>query len=257
MKKMISLLKQVLLVAAIAGLLSACASSPDPSEAYKGESQEQIYQAGKTALQDKNFSEAIKRFEALDVQYPFGEHTESAQFYLIYAYYMKDDHALAVAAADRFIRLHPTNPHVDYAYYMRGLANYYQNLGVIERLFSVDLATRDLTQMQKAYRDFSDVVYHYPNSIYAPSAHQYMIYLRNMMAAHELHVANYYYQKHAYVAASNRASNIVAHYEGAPAVEDALVVMVQSYHHLGLTKMEQDALAVLKYNYPNKTVDLS
>src|SRR5579862_5592911 len=116
-------IRSIGLLTMLAGLLSACGTSTDPSEAYKGESQQQIYQAGKVALQDKSYSEAIKRFEALDVQYPFGTDTESAQFFLIYAYYMKDEHALSVAAADRFIRLHPTNPHADYAYYMRGLAN--------------------------------------------------------------------------------------------------------------------------------------
>lgn len=248
MKKAI---RSLLIATALAGFLTACGSATDPSEAYKGETQQQIYQAGKVSLQDKNYSEAIKRFEALDVQYPFGSNTESAQFYLIYAYYMKDEHALSVAAADRFIRLHPTNPHVDYAYYMRGLANYYQNLGLIERFFAIDLATRDLTQIQKSYRDFNDVTRQYPNSIYAPSAHQYTVYLRNIMAAHELHVANYYYERKAYLAAANRANDLVLHFEGAPSTEGALVVMAKSYHELGLTKMEQDALAVLRSNYPS------
>jgi outer membrane protein assembly factor BamD len=246
-----------ILLTAIATWLSACGSSTDPSEAYKGESQQQIYQAGKVALQDKSYSETIKRFEALDVQYPYGVDTESAQFYLIYAYYMKEDHALSVAAADRFIRLHPTNSHVDYAYYMRGLANYYQNLGIIERMFAVDLATRDLTQIQKSYHDFSDLSMQFPNSIYAPSARQYLIYLRNILAAHELQVAKYYFAKKAYVAAANRAGDVVAHYQGAPVVPDALVIMTESYHQLGLTKMEQDTLKVLQYNYPDKTVDIN
>jgi outer membrane protein assembly factor BamD len=245
----------VLMLATAAGLLTACGTSTDPSEAYKNETQQQIYQAGKVALQDKSYSEAIKRFEALDVQYPFGVDTESAQFFLIYAYYMKEDHALSVAAADRFIRLHPTNPHVDYAYYMRGLANYYQNMGVIERLFTIDLATRDLTQIQKSYHDFSELSRQFPNSIYAPSARQYMIYLRNILASHELHVAKYYFAKKAYVAAANRAGGLVAHYQGAPSVPEALAVMAQSYHELGLTRMEADTLRVMKYNgYSNLPV---
>lgn len=240
----------------LAGSLAACGSAVDPSDAYKGESPRQIYQAGKAALEDRSYGEAIKRFEALDVQYPYGAETESAQFYLIYAYYMKEEYALCVSAADHFIRLHPTSPNVDYAYYMRGLANYYQNLGILERLFSIDLATRDLTQIQKSYQDFSEVVHRFPNSRYAPSAHQYMIYLRNVLANHELHVAEYYYERKAYVASANRASGLVAHYQGAPAVEDGLVMMAKSYHKLGLTKLEQDTLLVLRYNYPNRRVDL-
>jgi len=239
-----------LLMALFAGFLTACGTGTDPSEAYPGETPQHIYQAGKVALQDKNYSEAIKRFEALDVQYPFGSDTESAQYFLIYAYYMKDEHALSVAAADHFIRLHPMHPHTDYAYYMRGLANYYQNMGFLERFFAVDLATRDLTQIKKSYSDFRDVTQRYPASLYAPSSHQYMIYLRNIMAAHELHVANYYYDRKAYVAAANRASDLITHYQGAPSMEAALVVMANSYHQLGLTKMEQDTLSVLKYNYP-------
>ncbi|OGT42678.1 MAG: hypothetical protein A3F42_06075 [Gammaproteobacteria bacterium RIFCSPHIGHO2_12_FULL_37_34] len=234
---------------AIPLLLTACASAVEPSEAYKDETPEQIYQHGKVALQDKSYSEAIKRFEALDVQYPFGIETESAQLYLIYAYYMKDEYTMAVAAADRFIRLHPTNSHVDYAYYMRGLSDYYQNMGVIERLFNVDLAARDLTQMQKSYRDFDELVSRFPNSHYTPPAHQYMIYMRNMMANHELQVAQYYYNRNAYVAAANRASDVVMHYQGAGAVVDALKLMMQSYHQLGMTKLEQDTRLILQYNF--------
>ena len=256
MKNNMKQVRKIVIATLLAGSLAACGTVTDPSEAYKGESPHQIYQAGKTALDDKSYGEAIKRFEALDVQYPYGPETESAQFYLIYAYYMKEEHALCVSAADHFIRLHPTSPNVDYAYYMRGLANYYQNLGMLERLFAIDLATRDLTQIQKAYQDFSEVVHRFPDSRYAPSAHQYMVYLRNILATHELHVAEYYYQRKAYVAAANRASELVAHYQGAPAVEDGLVIMAKSYHKLGLTKMEQDTLLVLRYNYPNKKVDL-
>jgi outer membrane protein assembly factor BamD len=232
-------------------LVTACSSVIDPSEAYKGESPQQIYAHGKESLKDKNYSEAIKRFEALDVQYPFGNETESAQFYMIYAYYMKEEYAMSVSAADRFIRLHPTNPNVDYAYYMRGIADYYQNLGVMERLFSLDLATRDLTQVQKSYNDFNELVIRFPRSRYAASAHQYLIYLRNIMANHELQVANYYYDREAYVAAANRAAELVAHYQGAPAIKPALQLLAKAYHQLGMTKLEQDTLAVLHYNFPD------
>ena len=238
----------------MAALLASCSATTEPSEAYKNETPQQIYQRGKSSLQDKGYSEAVKRFEALDVQYPFDADTENAQLYLIYAYYMKEDYPLASAEADRFIRIHPTNPHIDYAYYMRGLSNYYQNLGFFERFFMVDLATRDTSQLQKAYVDFNQLIHRFPNSRYVPSAHQYLIYLRNILAAHEEQVAEYYYQRKAYVASANRAADVVAHYQGAPAVKDALILMVKSYHQIGETKLEQDALTVLKYNYPNAMV---
>lgn len=236
---------------AVFAFLVGCASTSDPADAYKGESAEQIFQKGEEAMRDGSYREAIKRFEALDVQYPLGRNTEIAQLQIIYAYYMTDDYAMAEAAADRFIHSHPANPHVDYAYYMRGLSNYFQNMGVFERFFAVDLAKRDLNQIKKSYDDFSELVERFPESRYAPAAYQYMIYLRNVIANHELQVAQYYYSKEAYVAAANRAGNVVRHYQGAPAVPDALVIMAKSYRYLQLKENEREAMSVLQYNYPN------
>src|SRR5690606_27889016 len=148
-------------------------------------------------------------------------------FYLIYAYYMREEYTLAASAADRFIRLYPTYPHVDYAYYLRGLSDFYKNLGILERMFTVNLATRDLSQIRKSYMDFSELYERFPQSMYAPSAHQYMVFLRNMIASHQYETAKFYYDRRAYLAAANRASDVVQHYQGAPAVVDSLVLMVQ------------------------------
>ncbi|OGT53367.1 MAG: hypothetical protein A3E84_01440 [Gammaproteobacteria bacterium RIFCSPHIGHO2_12_FULL_42_13] len=232
-------------------LLTSCGTTKGASEAYQGESEKEIFNNGEEALRSKDYSEAIKRFEALEVQYPFGHDTEIAQLHIIYAYYRKEEYPLAVAAADRFIRLHPVSPHVDYAYYMRGMSDYYENIGMLERVFSINLANRDLTHLQKAFNDFTEFTQRFPNSRYAPSAHQYMIYLRNILADHELIVAEYYYSRKAYMAAANRASEVVRHYEGAPQVPKALVIMVKSYRHLHLAQPEQEAMTVLQYNYPN------
>ncbi len=231
--------------------LTACSTAVDPAEAYKGESAQQIFNKGESELRDRSYSEAIKRFEALDAQYPYEHNTETAQLHIIYAYYMSSDYASAEAAADRFVHAYPTSPHADYAYYMRGLSNYFQNLGVFEKIFAVDLATRDLSQVKKSYADFAEVVKVYPNSYYAPAAHQYMVYLRNLLANHELEVAQYYYGRGAYVAAADRANIVVRQFQGAPAVPKALVIMVKSYRHLDTAKAENDAMQVLQYNYPN------
>lgn len=244
-------LKKYLALALLPFLLNACSSSTDPSEAFKGENAEQIFQKGEVALRGKNYSEAIKRFEALEVQYPIYPNTQIAELHIIYAYYMNSDYASSEAAADRYIHSYPTSPHIDYAYYMLGLSNFYQNLGVFERLFKVDLATRDLDQMKKSYNNFATVVRLFPDSPYAAGAHQYMVYLRNLMANHELQVADYYYSRKAYVAAANRANTIVRHFQGAPVVPDALVIMVKSYRALHATQLSNDALRVLQYNYPN------
>lgn len=232
-------------------LLNGCASSKDPAEAFKGENSVQIFQRGEDALRKRNYSEATKRFEALEVQYPLEPRTQIAELHIIYAYYMSSDYASAEAAADRFIHSHPTNPHIDYAYYMQGLSNYYHNLGVFERIFTVDIATRDLEQIKKSYAHFATVVRLFPDSRYAPSAHQYMIYLRNVIADHELEVAQYYYSRKAYVAAVNRANTVVRHFQGATAVPEALVLMVRSYRALHELELANDTLAVIQYNYPN------
>jgi outer membrane protein assembly factor BamD len=233
--------------------LCACNTTTDPADSYKGEGPEQIFQKGEGYLKEKSYSEAAKRYEALEVQYPLYPKTQIAQLHIIYAYYKNGDYASAEAAADHFIHTYPTSPHIDYAYYMLGLSNYYQNLGVFEKIFNVDLATRDLTQVKKSFDDFATVVRDYPNSPYAPAAYQYMIYLKNVMADYELHIAQYYYDRKAYVAAANRANTIVRHYQGASAVPDALVIMVKSYRALHLSQLEMDSLAVLNYNYPNSS----
>lgn len=244
-----------LIIIILTVILTACATSNEPAEAFVGESPQSIYRSGVESLKDKSYTDAIKRFEALDIQYPYYPETENAQLYLIYAYYMKEDYALALAAADHFIRLHPTSPHVPYALYLRGITNYYQNMGVMEKIFAVDLATRDLTQIQKSYYDFNQIVTRFPSSRYAGPARQYLVYLRNVMANHELQVAKYYYNRKAYVAAVNRASTVVAHYQGAPAVLPALELSAKAYRALGMHKLEQDTVRILQYNYPQYQIN--
>ena len=241
----------IIATTSLVSLLTACSTTQDPATAYKNQTAEQIFQEGEKELRSNNYQDAIKHYEALDVQYPFGPHEEMLQLHSIYAYYMAGDYASAEAAADRFIHAHPTSRHTDYAYYMRGLSNYYQNLGIFEKVFAIDLATRDLGQIKKSYKDFSELVYLFPNSYYAPAAHQYMMYLRNLLANHELEVAQYYFGRKAYVAAANRATLVVRHYEGSPAVPEALVVMAQSYRAMHLKTNEDEVLKVLQYNYPD------
>lgn len=232
-------------------LMTACSTTAkDPAEMYRNESAEQIFEKGEDALRSRHYSEAAKRFEALEIQYPFNRNVETAQLHVIYAYYMIDDYASAESAADRFVHAHPASPHADYALYMRGISNYFQNLGVFERAFRVNLATRDLTQIKKSYADFAQLYKYYPNSTYGPAAHQQMVYLRNLIADHELDVAQYYYTRGAYVAAANRANLVIRHYQGTPAVPDALVLMVKSYRKLNLVQNANESMSVLQYNYP-------
>lgn len=233
--------------------MSACSTKTGPAEAYKGESPKQIFHAGELDMQKGDYSEAIKRFEALDVQYPLEHETELAEVQLVYAYYRKEEYPMAVSAATRFTRLHPMSQYTDYVYFIEGLSEYYQNQGVLDRVFSVDLAKRDLEPMKKAFFDFSTIVDRFPNGRYAPVAYQYMIYLRNILAKHQLQVAQFYYDRKAYVAAINRANGVVLHYQGSPYVPQALVVMTKSYRALGLKKEENDSLSLLRYSYPDSS----
>lgn len=242
-----------LLLAGTTVVLASCASKIGPAEAYKGETPRQIFEAGEQDMVKGDYTEAIKRFEALDVQYPVEAEAELAEVHLIYAYYRKEEYQMAVAAADRFIRVHPMSQYTDYAYLMKGLSDYYQNQGALDRIFAVDLAKRDVAPVKKAYADFSMIVERFPNSRYAPAAYQYMIYYRNLLARHQLQLAQFYYERKAYVATINRAELVIKHYEGSPSVPQALVLMKKSYRELHYTKQENEMLALLEYNYPNSS----
>lgn len=239
----------------VIGLVNGCSSTnPDPTKVFQNQSATQIYRDGEQALAERDYSQAIKHFEALDALYPFTAHTEQAQLDLLYAYYQNDDTASAGAAAERFIRLYPQSAHVDYAYYMRGLAHFDQDRGWFQRIAPTDLSARDAGSMQQAFDDFGQLVRLYPSSVYAPDARQRMIYLRNMFAGHELHIAEFYFEKQAYVAAVNRTNYIVQHFQSTPQVEVALGIMVRSYRKLGLTTLADQTKSLLQLNYPNSVV---
>lgn len=222
-----------------------------PAEIFQGKNAQTIYQTGTQDLNKKKYKDAIKNFEGLDALYPFSPYQANAQLRLIYAYYMDENYVSAAATATRFIRLYPTDQHVDYAYFMRGMAHYQENRGFASKYFNLDLAQRDLSSEQQAFDDFLLLTQRYPNSMYAKNARERLINLRNIMALHEVEVALYYYKHSAYMAAINRANYVVTHYQTSPAVIPALGIMVQAYRKLGMTKLADQTLSVLGYNYPN------
>ena len=251
LRRVMKLIK-FLLVITLALALSACASDKtvqDPGAAFKGQSEQQIYVGGESALISGDYASAIKHFEALDTLYPFGKHAQQAQLDIIYAYYKNDDVASTLAAADRYIHLYPMGPYVDYAYYMRGLAEFYENHGFLNTYFPTNFAQRDTTALKQAFLDFSQLVYHYPNSKYTPDARLRMIYIRNIIASHELEVAHFYYVRQAYVAAANRANIVVQHYQQSTSVPGALVLMTEAYIKLEDYPDAQQSLSILKLNF--------
>lgn len=229
--------------------LTACKTS-EAYSAYQGQSDQQIFSLGEHHLSRGNSEAAIRDFEALDALYPFGEYSQQAQLDIILAYYKHGDTDEALAAADRYIRLYPRGPNVDYAYYMKGLINLGPEEGWIDRWIRAEKAQLDVTGLEQAFNDFSLLIQRFPNSQYTPDARQRMVYIRNLLAQHQLFLAEYYLERKIYVAAANRASEVVQHYPGAPQVIPALAVMVKAYRALGQEKMANDALHVLQSSYP-------
>jgi outer membrane protein assembly factor BamD len=233
-------------------LLVSCAKVPTGSDVYKGYPSDEILRKGEKSLSKKHYKEAVAEFEAFDALYPFDPRAEQALVDLTFAYYKANDADSAVAAADRYIRLYPMSPKIEYIYYIRGVVNMERNLSWMYNAFPCDPAKRDLTGICQAFADFQRLIQLFPCSPYAPDANKRMRHIKNMLARRELQTAEFYLKRCAYVAAANRASYIVQHLQGTQAVPEALNIMVKSYRALGDNELAEDALQVLKLNYPNQ-----
>ncbi|MFL0810785.1 MAG: outer membrane protein assembly factor BamD [Agarilytica sp.] len=235
-----------LLTILCATLLSACSSKKDGETV---DTEQALYEVAQDQLEKRNWDTATEALHLLEENFPFGVYAEQAQLELIFAYYRTYDYELAIAAADRFIRLHPQHRNVDYAYYMRGVASFYSETAITTALIS-DVATRDSGSAKDSFNYFSQLLNRYPESIYALDARQRMIYLRNILARQEIHVANYYFRRGAFVAAASRGKYVVENMQGTPAVPDGIAVMAQAYHLLDMQDLADNAVRVLKLNYP-------
>jgi outer membrane protein assembly factor BamD len=240
-----------LLLLCALSLLVACSSKPkEPT--YTSEAD--LYHAAEAQLNRKQWATAIRNLQVLEENFPFGTYAEQAQLELIYAYFMSGEPDAAIATANRFIRLHPQHRNVDYAYYMMGLSAYDKDKGVFERALPTDLTRRDPGAARESLANFSQLLARFPDSTYAPDANKRMLYLRNLLARYEIHVANYYFKRGAYVAATNRGRYVLENYPQSPAIPDALAVMVQGYTLLGLEEPAQQMLDILRNNYPEHPV---
>ncbi len=240
-------------------LLQGCALIPfvgkrsdEPQQDDDGDvSEEILYDHARVSLRSGNYIDAIERLELLESHFPFGRYAEQAQMELIYANFMRTDFDTSIVAADRFLNLHPQHPNADYAYYMRGLANYQRDRGFFDRLLGTPEPLRDVTSARQAFIDFENFLNLYPASIYAKDAQLRMIYLRNVLAESELNVALFYLRRDAWVSAVTRARNIVENFPQSAAVPRALAVMVEANHKLELPEASNDALEVLALNFPD------
>lgn len=212
---------------------------------------ERLYGEARDAMQQRDWEKAIKFLEKLEARFPYGRYAQQAQLDLAYSHYKFDERAAAIAAADRFIKLHPNHEALDYAYYLKGLVNFTEDRGLFAVLSDPDMAERDPRSTREAFAAFREVVTRFPDSKYAPDSAARMRYLVNALARHEVHVARYYMKRSAYLAAANRAQRALQDYPQAPATEEALFIMIKAYDALGLTDLRDDADRVMRRNFPD------
>jgi len=242
----------VLLLSCGSLILSGCKSSGDTKyDETRNWSAERLYNEAKEELLGNNFKKAIEYYEKLEARFPYGRYSQQAQLEVGYAYFKDREPAQALAAADRFIKLHPDHPSVDYAYYLKGLVNFNEDLGLFGGLSNQDPSERDPKAMRESFDAFRELVVRFPESRYAADATARMRYLVNSMANFETSVAYYYMRRKAYVAAVSRAQGVLLDYPQSPAVERALAIMVKSYDAMGMSELRDDTDRLLKFNFPN------
>ncbi len=212
---------------------------------------EQLYDKGHTSMENGNWTEAVNHFKRLTAQYPFGPYTEQAMMETAYAQFKAGLNDDAVSTIDRFLRTYPTNRNVPYMYYLRGLVNATRDTVFLQRVWRLDPSQRDLSSIQQAYSDFGVVVERYPNSRYAADARARMLALRNIAARHEIDIALYYLRRGAYLAAVDRAKELIETYPQSAYQDDAVAVLADAYTRLGYTTLAADARRVLETNAPN------
>ncbi len=228
-------------------LVSACGRQDRVAEQLVPE---KLYERGHRALIAGDYRGAVRYYEALEARYPFSEYTRQGKLDIIYSYFRTREAESAVDAADEFIRENPTHPRVDYAMYLKGLVYFERAPNFLERWFDTDLTERPPQDVLRSFQAFRSLIERYPGSEYANDARRRMVFLRNRLAEYEVHVADYYLRREAWVAAIARAKYCIENYDGAPAVQDALDIMIAAYRSLGLPDLAERSQEVYALNYP-------
>jgi len=232
-------------------LLAGCGLLPEVADETAGWSASRLYSAAQEAQSENSWDDAAKFLEKLEARFPYGRFAQQAQLELGYVYWKGQEPAAAIAACDRFIKLYPNHPAVDYAYYLKGLITFNEDLGYMGYIAMQDLSERDPKSARESFDAFKELSTRFPNSKYTPDAILRMKYLVNSMASQEVNVARYYIKRGAYLAAANRAQAALKNYPEAPAIEEALFVMVVAYDKLGLTDLRDDSERIMRKNFPN------
>lgn len=228
--------------------LSACGILPDEIDLTKDWSASRLYSEASSNLSSGNYETAIKYYEKLEARYPFGRYATQGQLDIAYAYYKFEEPEQALAAAERFIKLHPAHSYVDYAYYLKGIVNFNRSVGFFDRFVPVDSSQRDPVAASDAFKDFSELIRRFPNSEYAADARKRLVHLRNNMALYNVHVARYYIKRGAFLAAANRCKEVIENYQRTPALKEALEVLIEAYELMEMDDLAKDAQRVLALN---------
>jgi outer membrane protein assembly factor BamD len=229
--------------------LAGCAGSTEDETV--GWSAQRLYGEAKDAMASKDWPRAVKYLEKLEARYPYGRFAQQAQLEIAYCHYKDGERASAVAAVDRFIKMYPNHSSADYAWYLKGLINFNDQYGILSNLTTPDMSDRDPKSSRESFNAFKEVVARYPESKYAADATLRMRYLVNALASHEVHVARYYMKRGAYLAAANRSQFAIRHYAQAPAIEEAVFVLVLAYDRLGMNDLRDAADRVMRSNFPD------
>jgi len=235
----------------LATLLGGCGLLPEVKDETVGWSANKLYAEAKDSMNEGGYEKAIKYFEKLESRYPYGRFAQQAQIDIAYAYWKSNEIPSSLAACDRFIKLHPNHPNVDYVYYLKGLVNFNEDLGLLGNISQQDMTERDPKGARESFDAFRELITRFPESKYTPDATLRMKYLVNALASLEVHVARYYMKRNAYVAAINRAQFALKTYPEAPATEEALFIMVKAYDLMGMNDLRDDSERVMRKNYPN------
>jgi outer membrane protein assembly factor BamD len=235
-------------------MLAACSSSDEDLDKVPDKSAQALFVDARQALDNGLYQKAIQILGAIDSRFPFGPISHQVQLDLIYAYYKVGDAAQGIALTDRFLRLNPNNPNVDYVYYMRALINLTTEENLFQDMAGIDRTNRDPTAARDAFNDFKRIVTDFPESKYAADSRQRMIGIKSRLAQYEIAVAEFYLEREAYASAANRGRYIVEYFSPSPEVEPALELMIECYDKLGLTDLKKNALLVLAANYPSNSL---
>jgi outer membrane protein assembly factor BamD len=248
MKNIINSYKYIILVILTSSVLVSCSSDGPQIE----QPEKIYYDQAQRRMTAKNFYGAIESLEAIETRYPFGKYAEQAQVELIYAHFMNSETEAAHTAAEKFIRLHPRHPNIDYAYFMKGLSSYTRDREFLTRVSDTDLSNRDISGAKESFAELTEFLTRFPDSQYVPYAKQRNVYLRNMIAKSELAAADYYITIDAYVAAIRRANYVIENIPNSSENYRALKILEVSYDALGYSNLLNDVRVVININYPDE-----